>query len=47
MYYILLFLKISGPNLVYNCCLEFPVFEQILLEHASPEAVVDCLTVGK
>ena len=31
MHYLLLFLKISGPKLVAKCCLEFPVFEQILL----------------
>ena len=31
MHYLLLFLKISGPKLVLKCCLEFPVFENILL----------------
>jgi len=30
VHYLLLFLKISGP-MVAKCCLEFPVFEQILL----------------
>jgi len=25
-------LKISGPNLVLKCCLEFPVFENSLLD---------------
>jgi hypothetical protein len=31
MHYILLFLKISGPVLVEKCCLEFPIFKQILV----------------
>lgn len=31
-HYILLFLKISGLHVVSKCSLEFPVFEQILLD---------------
>ena len=31
MYYILFFLKSSGPKLVEKCCFEFQVFEKILL----------------
>ena len=31
MHYILLFLNISGTNLVQKCCLEFTIFEKILL----------------
>jgi hypothetical protein len=31
VHYILLFLKISAPMLVYNCCLEFPVQDKVFL----------------
>jgi hypothetical protein len=31
VHYVLLFLKISGPKLLSKCCLEFPVFEELLL----------------
>ena len=31
MHYILLFSKISEPNLVLKCCLEIPIFDKILL----------------
>jgi hypothetical protein len=31
VHYICLFLKMFGPKLIYECCLEFPVFDKILL----------------
>ena len=34
-----LLLKISGPMLVLKCCLEFPVFDQILQERSKVRSV--------